>query len=117
MQVNEMDEPSSKRVKRDLCKKVLVSGKPCSFSHKLNSEYCKRHTQNITYSVETNTENNTVDKCTNTEGTMLDITTANETILCMLDDLTQKNKYIDELQYKYDQLKNKVVENFMENDK
>ena len=112
-----MDEPISKKVKRDYCKKVLVTGKQCSFPHQVNSEYCKRHTQNITYSVETNTENNTVDQSTNTEGTILDVTTANETILCMIDDLTQKNKYIEELQYKYDQLKEKVIENFIVDDR
>lgn len=109
-----MDEPISKKVKRDFCKKILTSGKRCSFPHQLNSEYCKRHTQNITYSVETNTENVLVDSSTNTEGTMLDITTANESILCILDELTKTNKCLDDLQYKYNQLKEKVVENFIE---
>ena len=42
-----MDEPVSKKVKRDFCKKVLVTGKRCSFPHQLSSEFCKRHTQNI----------------------------------------------------------------------
>ena len=96
-----MDEPVSKKVKRDFCKKVLVTGKRCSFPHQLSSEFCKRHTQNI-------------DSFTNTEGTMLDITTAHETILCMLDELTRKDRYIDDLQYKYDQLKEKVIDNFIE---
>lgn len=110
-----MDESVTKRVKRDYCKKILATGKQCSFSHQINSEYCKRHRQNITYSVETNTEVHLVDSYTNTEGTMLDITRANETILCMLEDLTQKNKYLEDLQSKYDQLKEKVVENFIDN--
>ena len=109
-----MDEPISKRVKRDYCKKILVTGKQCMLQHQLNSEYCKRHTQNITHSVETNTEFCLVDSSTNTDGTILDITTANETIVCMIDELTNKEKYIEDLQYKYDQLKEKVVENFIE---
>jgi len=107
-----MDEPVSKKVKRDFCKKVLVTGKRCSFPHQLSSEFCKRHTQNIDSF--TNTENTLVDSFTNTEGTMLDITTAHETILCMLDELTRKDRYIDDLQYKYDQLKEKVIDNFIE---
>lgn len=110
-----MDEPVSKKGKRDFCKKILTSGKQCSCPHQLNSEFCKRHTQNMTYSVETNTENISTDVCTNTEGSMLDITTANETILCLLDELTEKNKYMEELHYKYNKLKEKVVANFIEN--
>ena len=122
-----MDEPISKKVKRELCKKLLTNGKRCSFPHQLNSEYCKRHTQALTCSIETNTESmlmtdsciNTEnilmnDSCTNTEGTMLDITTANETILCMLEELTKKDEYIDELQYKFNKLKEKVIESFIE---
>jgi len=110
-----MNEPVSKKVKRDFCKKVLKTGKRCAYPHQLNSEFCKRHTQNITYSVETNTENILVDSSTNTEGTMIDVTTANKTILGMLEELTKKNNYIDELQFKYEQLKEKVIENFIDN--
>ena len=32
----------------------------------------------------------------------------------MLDELTRKDRYIDDLQYKYDQLKEKVIDNFIE---
>jgi len=109
-----MDEPVSKRVKRDFCKKILVTGKQCSFPHKVNSEFCKRHTEKLTTSVETNTENILINSSTNTEGTILDITTANENILSLIDEITQKNKYINELGCKYDQLREKVVNNFME---
>jgi hypothetical protein len=110
-----MDEPVSKKPRRDFCKKILTSGKRCSFPHLLNSEYCKRHTQATTFSVETNTENLLINSSTNTEGTILDVTTANETVLCMLDELAERDKYIKELEYKYNQLKEKVVERFIEN--
>jgi len=100
-----------KKPGKKLCKKILQTGRQCSFSCVSNNDYCKRHITKIDLiDVATSTEStldftNTFDASTNTEGTILDITTANKTVLVLIDELTEKEKELDELFKKYQILK------------
>lgn len=99
-------EPELKKQKRDQCEKILSTGKQCSFPKQSTGEFCKRHsnmTKVILVDASTNTSQNYHD----------DLTTAEETIINMLSDLSRKDKYIEQLEHDYNILKEKVISNFL----
>ena len=110
-----MSEPELKKQKREKCSKVLSSGKQCSFTKIYNSEFCKRHTEDQKCDTSTNT---TIviseDASTNTvQDYHSDLTLAEETIINMLKEISDKDTYIAQLEKDLQLLKNKVIEKFM----
>jgi hypothetical protein len=53
------------------------------------------------------------DASSNTEGSMEDITTANETILTLINEVALRDKTYEELEAKYSALKEKVIQNYL----
>ena len=99
-------EPELKKQKRDRCEKILSTGKQCCFPKQLSGDFCKRHSAPINVLC--------VDASTNTSCDYHDdLTTAEETIITMLDDISRKDKYISQLEHDYNALKEKVISNFL----
>lgn len=99
-------ESQFKKQKRDQCEKILSNGKQCSFSKLSIGDFCRRHSQLIKVLM--------VDASTNTlHDYNNDISTAENTIINMLEDINHKDKIISQLQHDYTVLKEKVVSNFL----
>jgi len=89
-----MNEPSTKRQKREIdsnvqCQGFTMKGKRCVFQKQHDDIFCKFHKKR---KIDVSTNN----VSTNTEGTMLDITTANEVIFQLL---SERNEYERVIEY------------------